>query len=195
MIETDGMDDQLIALEVEAKLLVPTTTDLRAIARLTHIGPYPLRPRGAVRLLSSYLDTPNLVLARNGVAVRLRRQGRQWEATAKWAGQVRGDVHERAELTVALSRAPELPFVVPPGPLHTQLAALAAGRPLVPILITDIHRRLFDVLPPDPKPSPPTAKWRSNSARALGATSAAWRVCSSRASVCCLRGNPSSRAD
>jgi inorganic triphosphatase YgiF len=144
------MDDQLIPLEMEAKLLVPTTTDLRAIARLTHLGPYPLRPRGAVRLHSSYLDTPNLALARNGVAMRLRRQGRQWEATVKWAGRVEGDVHERPELTIVLPRAPALPFVVLPGPLHTQLAALVAGRPLAPILISEIHRRLFDVLPSDP---------------------------------------------
>ena len=44
------MADQPIPVEMEAKLLVPTTTDLRAIARLTHLGPYRLQPRGAVRL-------------------------------------------------------------------------------------------------------------------------------------------------
>jgi inorganic triphosphatase YgiF len=145
-----GMADQPIPVEMEAKLLVPTTTDLRAIARLTHLGAYPLRARGAVRLHTSYLDTPNLALARNGVAVRLRRQGRHWEATVKWAGRVEGDVHERPELTIALPRPPALPFLPPPGPLYTQLAALVAGRPLAPILISEIHRRLFDVLPSDP---------------------------------------------
>jgi inorganic triphosphatase YgiF len=145
-----------IPVEVEAKLLVPTVADLRAIARLTHLGPYTLRPRGAARLHSSYLDTPGLTLARNGVALRLRRQGRKWEATAKWAGQVEGDVHERPELTVALPRAPGLPFVPPTGPLHTRLAALVAGRPLTPILISEIHRRLFDVLPAD-SAAPPEA--------------------------------------
>ena len=121
------MADQPIPVEMEAKLLVPTTTALRAIARLTHLGPYPLRPRGAVRLHTSYLDTPGLTLARNGVAVRLRRHGRQWEATVKWAGQVKGDVHERPELTIALPSPPVLPFLPPPGPLHTQLAALVDG--------------------------------------------------------------------
>jgi triphosphatase len=140
--------DTPIPLEVEAKLLVPAGLDVRAIARLTHIGAYALQPRGAVRLHSSYLDTPDLTLARNGVALRLRRQGRRWEATVKWAGHVAGDVHERPELTVALPRAPRLPFVPPPGPLHTRLAALVAGRPLAPILISEIRRRLFDVLPP-----------------------------------------------
>jgi len=148
------MADDPIPMEVEAKLLVPTTTDLRALARLSHLGPYRVQARGAVRLHSSYLDTPNLTLARNGVALRLRRHGHHWEATMKWAGRVKGDVHERPELTVALPSAPGLPFVPPPGPLQTQLAALVAGRPLAPILISEIHRRLFDVLPSDPAAPP-----------------------------------------
>jgi inorganic triphosphatase YgiF len=143
-----------VPVEIEAKLLVPTVTDLRAIGRLTHLGPYPLRSRGAVRLHSTYLDTPSLTLARHGVALRLRRQGRQWEATLKWAGQVEGDVHERPELTVALPRAPSLPFAPLPGPLHARLAALVAGRQLTPILTSEIHRRLFDVLPPEPTAPP-----------------------------------------
>ena len=148
------MADHEIPVEIEAKLLVPTATDLRAIGRLTHLGPYPLRSRGAARLHSTYLDTPSLTLARHGVALRLRRQGRQWEATLKWAGQVEGDVHERPELTVALPSAPALPFTPLPRPLHTQLAALVAGQQLTPILTSEIHRRLFDVLPPDPTVPP-----------------------------------------
>jgi len=139
-----------IHIELEAKLLVPTTKDLQAIARLDRLGAYPLRARGVVRLHSSYLDTPDLTLARHGVALRIRRQGRRWEATMKWAGGVDGDVHERPELTVALPSAPVLPFLPPSGPLHTQLAALMAGRPLTPILTSDVRRRLFDVLPSDP---------------------------------------------
>ncbi len=144
------MGDRPIPVELEAKLLAPTATDLQAIGRLSHLGPYPLRARGAVHLHSTYLDTPSLTLARHGVGVRLRRQGRRWEITVKLAGRVDGEVHERPEMTVALPRAPVLPFVLPPGPLHSQLAALVAGRPLTPILKSTIHRRLFDVLPSDP---------------------------------------------
>src|SRR5262249_53223348 len=142
--------DQSIPVELEAKLLVPATTELRAIGRLTHLGRFRLERRGAVRLHSSYLDTASFTLARNGVALRLRRQGRKWEATVKWAGQVDDAVHERPELTVALPHAPALPFLPPAGPLHMQLAALIAGRPLKPILVSEIRRQLFDVLPPAP---------------------------------------------
>lgn len=141
-----------IPLEIEAKLLVPTRGTLRALARLTHVGRYPLRARGAARLQSMYLDTPELTLARQGVALRLRRHGRRWECTVKWGGRVEGDLHERPEWTVALPRAPVMPFVPPAGPLSAKLAALVAGRPLAPILVTDIRRRLFDVMPPAPRP-------------------------------------------
>jgi inorganic triphosphatase YgiF len=136
-----------VASEIEAKLLVPRQAALQAIARLPRLGTHRLRARGTVRLYSIYVDTPALILARHGVALRLRRQGRCWEATAKWAGRVSGDVHERPELTVILPRRPGLPFVLPDGPLRVHLAALVGARPLNPIMISDIRRRVIDVLP------------------------------------------------
>lgn len=96
-----------------------------------------------------YLDTPALALARHGVALRVRRTGRRWEATAKWSGTVAGNVHERAELTRPLSGPPRMPFRLPRGPLAVQLTALVAGRPLRPILTSVIHRRRFDVVDGD----------------------------------------------
>ncbi|HVN87571.1 MAG TPA: CHAD domain-containing protein [Candidatus Binatia bacterium] len=135
-------------LEVEAKLLVPNPTGLRAIARLERVGAYRLQPRGRARLHTLYLDTRELTLARNGVALRVRRSGRQWEATAKWGGRVDGAVHERPEINVPLAGVPPTPFSLPSGPLRIHLAALVAGRPLLPILMSEIQRQLFDVLGP-----------------------------------------------
>jgi len=134
--------------EVEAKLLVPRASDLRAIAQVGVLGAHRLRARSAARLRSLYLDTGDLTLARQGVALRVRRTGTQWETTAKWPGQVDGIVHERPELTVSLPRPPRFPFALPAGPLRVHLSALVAGRPLAPILISEIHRRQFDVLAP-----------------------------------------------
>lgn len=135
--------------EVEAKLLAPRESDLRAIARVECLGPYRLRRRDTARLHSIYVDTADLTLARHGVALRLRRHAGRWEATAKWAGQVNGVVHERRELTRALRSVPRMPFSLPPGVLRTQLNAQVAGQPLTPILITTIQRRRFDVLRAD----------------------------------------------
>ena len=133
-------------LEIEAKLLVPHERDLRAIARLTSIGPYCLRPRDAVRLYSVYLDSPGLDLARRGVALRLRRHAGRWELTAKWGGRVAGLVHERPELTLALARAPRFPFR-PDFPWPSAVDRIVAGSALEPVLITQISRRRIDVVP------------------------------------------------
>src|SRR5262245_3898879 len=94
-------------LEVEAKLAVSSERELRAIAGLGRIGVHPLRWRGTARLHSIYFDTAELVLARHGVALRARRDGRRWEITLKWPGEVRGAMHARPELTESLPRPPE----------------------------------------------------------------------------------------
>jgi triphosphatase len=142
------MTDSRVPSEVEAKLLLPEGGDLRPLARLQQLGRYRVQPRDVVRLHSVYLDSGALPLAHHGVALRVRRQSGHWEATAKWAGTVRGGVHERPELTVPLPRAPRTPFIPPPGPLAIHLAALIAGRPVTPILISDVTRRRLDILPP-----------------------------------------------
>ena len=141
------MTESRVPSEVEAKLLLPEGGDLRAVARLPQLGRYRIQPRDVARLHSVYLDTDNLALAHHGVALRVRRQAGHWEATVKWAGTVSGDVHERPELTLPLPRAPRTPFIPPPGPLAIHLAALLAGRPVNPILISDTTRRRLDLLP------------------------------------------------
>jgi inorganic triphosphatase YgiF len=142
-----GVNGTDVPTEVEGKLLVPTERSRRILAGLERIGTYPVRAAGVQRLHSVYIDTADFALARQGIALRLRREGGRWEATAKWSGQVNGAVHERPELTVPLDGKPELPFSLPDGPLRVHLTVHVMDRALNPILITDIHRRLFDVLP------------------------------------------------
>src|SRR5215468_61002 len=136
-----------VPAEIEIKLEAATAEDLRDIARQRGLGSYRLRRRRTLELHSRYLDTREFALARAGVALRLRRTGRAWEATAKWSGRVAGALHERPELTVALREEPSLPFVLPGGPLRAHLTAIVLGRRLIPILITEVRRELRDVLP------------------------------------------------
>ena len=77
-----------IPSEIEAKLLVPRASDVRAIARVEQLDSHSLRPRDTLRLRSIYVDTPEFTLARGTVALRLRDTGSGWEATAKCAGHV-----------------------------------------------------------------------------------------------------------
>ena len=131
----------MIPWEVEAKLTLERAEDARAIATLRTLGRHPLRVLPAQRLRTIYLDTPTFSLSRHAVALRVRRDGSTWEATAKWGGRVDGPVHQRAELTVPLAEPPRFPFALPSGPLATRLTALVAGLELRPILITDIMRQ------------------------------------------------------
>jgi inorganic triphosphatase YgiF len=96
------MTEERVPAEVEIKLEASAADDLVHIARLRALGSFRLKPRGVAHLYSLYLDTRNFALARAGVALRLRRSGRNWEATAKWRGRVDGALHQRPELTVAL---------------------------------------------------------------------------------------------
>jgi len=132
--------------EVEVKLEAPPEA-LAAIARLRTLGPFRLRPRRTQALHTVYLDTATHALAHAGVALRLRRDGRRWEATAKWPGRVDGTLHARPELTVALPGEPTLPFVLPDGPLRRQLRSVVLDRPLAAVLITEVRRRRLDLLP------------------------------------------------
>jgi CHAD domain-containing protein len=105
------------------------------------------------------VDTEDFDLARRGVALRLRRHRGAWEVTAKWSGTITGAVHYRPELTLELANPPDLPFFLPDGPLSLYLNALVLGRPLHPILISDTHRRLLNVLPTtDPESTQPIAE-------------------------------------
>lgn len=134
------------ALEVEIKLLPRRLADLNVLAQRKRFGAFGLRARGAVHLCSVYLDTRDLSLLRQRVALRLRERGGRWEVTAKWMGRVRGALHERPELTLPLRHRPARRFRLPAGPLRQRLGPSVAGRVLEAILVTDIERRLFDVV-------------------------------------------------
>ncbi len=142
---TAGEGDKALA-EVEAKLLVPRAADLRAMAAIESLGPYRFVARRTVPLHTRYFDTADFALARNGVALRVRRAHRRWELTAKWRGSVEGVVHSRPELTVALASPPGDPFRIENPDLAARFAALVAGRPLHCVLVTDIRRCAVDVL-------------------------------------------------
>lgn len=80
--------------EVELKLSLPISAQ-RALLR------HPLLKQAATRhtarLVNIYYDTPDLALRRNGVALRLRRQGKDWLQTVKCAGSSAGGLTTRPE--------------------------------------------------------------------------------------------------
>jgi inorganic triphosphatase YgiF len=163
-----------VAAEVEVKLDAGAAEVLREIGALGNIAGYELRAHRVERLRTLYLDTRTLALMRAGVAVRLRHGPDGWQATIKWSGRVVGGVHERPELNVALPGRPPLPFRLPSGPLHTHLAATVLERPLAPILVSEVQRRVLHVHAARRGASPlaelalDTVRLRAPDGRALG---------------------------
>ena len=109
-------------------------------------------PRRRIRLQAAYFDTPDRALARAGLALRVRREGRIWVQTLK--GQTE-DSMTRIEHNVMLGSAPGVPVANPA--LHAEAAgadALAAvlaqapGETLSVVYRTDILRRTRAVRTP-----------------------------------------------
>ncbi len=139
-------------IEVELKFQVPATAR-RAVEAAVERG-----TSRRTHLQAIYFDTPDRRLAAAGVALRLRREGRQWMQTAKAAG---ADAMQRLEHNVPLIGALAVPAGTLPGadwhrhagtPVGDRLAAALAkreGEDAAPVVVaqyrTDIWRRHRDL--------------------------------------------------
>ncbi len=85
-------------MEIELKLFLPAgARGLRRHALLEDVRPV----RRLLRTL--YFDTPDWRLAREGVALRVRREGRGWVQTVKTEGQGGGGLSARLEESTAVA--------------------------------------------------------------------------------------------
>src|SRR4029453_4811099 len=82
--------------EIELKLLV-APTDIWRLQRHPLLKALTRRKPPSQKLFSVYYDTPDLVLRKHRVAVRLRRVGRRWLQTVKAEGSVAAGLHTRPE--------------------------------------------------------------------------------------------------
>jgi inorganic triphosphatase YgiF len=135
-------------MEIEAKLLVKDAGVLENIARREHLGPYRLRAGRRRTLETVYLDTARRDLGHAGIALRIRKIGRQVELTMKELGRVSKGVHRRPEWTRRLRRLPRMPFRLPRGKLGERISSVTRGADLAPLLITTVVRRALLVYRP-----------------------------------------------
>ena len=82
------------SLELELKLLVPSGAVRRLSAHRLLKGAAGASRR---RLHSVYFDTPKLDLMRQGIALRLRRDGERWFQAVKGGGTALAGLHRRVE--------------------------------------------------------------------------------------------------
>jgi inorganic triphosphatase YgiF len=130
-----------VAMEVELKLLV-APGDLGKVDR--HPAVRALR-RGSGRktaLATIYYDTPDADLARAGVALRLRRDGKRWTQTLKADGGAAAGLHEREELEWDLvGDALNVPLLEDT-PYAELFAKRAIADRLQPVFRTEFDRRI-----------------------------------------------------
>jgi len=122
--------------ETELKLLLAPGE----AARVPHVAPLAGLEGRRERFVAFYFDTPTRELARNGLGLRLRRQGSHWRATLKAAGSGGHGLHHRPEWeypvpgpVLDLSRFLDTPLAALPG------AATLHAR-LVPVLVAEFRR-------------------------------------------------------
>lgn len=126
--------------EIELKLQVPAGHRAAVDAAVAGRTPAP-----RMRLQAAYHDTADRTLALAGLALRLRREGRQWVQTLKGAGD---DGLTRAEHNVPRGAGAAVPSIEPQlhagTPVGERLLALLGTHPATPLQTlyrTDIRRR------------------------------------------------------
>ncbi len=126
--------------EIELKFQVPAARRAQVDAAVAGRA-----PQRRVRLQAVYVDTPERLLAQAGLALRVRREGREWVQTLKGPTD---DGISRAEHNVGLGNATEVPLADPArhrgtavGERLLKLLAAQPGAVLGPLYRTDILRR------------------------------------------------------
>jgi inorganic triphosphatase YgiF len=127
-----------MAVETELKLRI-------APERLAKLKRHPLlkahqlaRPMTR-RLYNIYYDTPKFELHQSGMALRLRRSGRQWLQTLKGGGSVHGGLHQRNEWEMPVS-GPALDFSLPQATAWKDVLPKHLRKQLRPVFVTDFSR-------------------------------------------------------
>jgi len=131
------MKDARADSEIELKLLVPLDAVRRLAAhRLLRGRTRPARRR----LYSIYFDTPALDLWRQGIALRVRREGRRWMQTVKGGGSAHGGLHQRAEAEAEVAGPAPDTSRIRDRELAEAFASPQLRAQLTPVFTTDITR-------------------------------------------------------
>lgn len=136
-----------MATELELKLSMPSTAASRVLQSRA-IAPFKQGRSRSARLLSTYFDTPDQVLAGHGAALRVRSVGRRWIQTLKTGGSSAGGASIRNEFEWPVPGAALDLVVLRESPLATLIPELDLAT-LKPVFTTDFVRRAQQLRFPD----------------------------------------------
>jgi len=125
-------------IETELKLRI-APGQLAKLKRHPLLKSHQLTSPATRRLYNIYFDTPKLELNRSGMALRLRRSGKQWLQTLKGGGSVQGGLHQRNEWEMPVS-GPALDFSLPQVEEWKDILPKHLRKLLQPVFVTDFSR-------------------------------------------------------
>ncbi len=127
-----------MAVETELKLRI-APVQLAKLKRHPLLKALQLARPTTRRLYNIYYDTPKFELQQSGMALRLRRSGRQWLQTLKGGGSVQGGLHQRNEWEMPVS-GPALDFSLPQVTAWKDVLPKHLRKQLQPVFVTDFSR-------------------------------------------------------
>ena len=126
-------------LEQEIKLTI-MSDQILDLSVLPIVG-YQRSSIETIHLVSTYFDTPSFNLAKQGLGLRLRFDGRNWLQTVKEKGQIENGLHQRMEWEHLLpSKAFNL-ALLKQTPLQELIEDEKSWETLSPIFTTDFYRK------------------------------------------------------
>ncbi|WP_295806975.1 CYTH and CHAD domain-containing protein [uncultured Nitratireductor sp.] len=131
--------------EVELKLLLEKQQIPAVIARIEQL-PQAMRKVHAGRLLRSiYFDTPARILRKNGISIRLRRDGKRWLQTVKLNGSIAGGLSKVTEIEQPALNGGISIDAIKNGAVRGEIEKLVSATPLQTVAETHIHRTRVDL--------------------------------------------------
>lgn len=127
-----------MAIETELKLRI-APEQLARLRRHALFKVHQVTRPAMRRLYNIYYDTPKLELHKSGMALRLRRAGRQWLQTLKGGGSIKAGLHQRNEWEMPVSGA-ALDFSTPQTAEWDEHLPKALRKKLQPVFVTDFSR-------------------------------------------------------
>lgn len=128
--------------ETELKLRVPAAQWPRLLA-----SPLLGIAAGEHDLEAVYYDTPSRLLSRQGIAYRVRREGRRWVQTLKGGGSEFSGLHLRFEAESPLTGGEPMPQRLPRTRHTAALRKALSVEALEPVMRTQIRRTLHRLAP------------------------------------------------